>query len=143
MNKYFLIISAFFLPLTILCTLSACTSQKLFKNETYLRNSCGQILQVVIANDSNIDLPERELAINPGTQELIGFYNAYGEDVIGQIQDSYELRIIDSDGAFLQIDARTLRSHLQQVKNSGTGSTRQWVIDDLSFRPQHSLNIRY
>lgn len=118
-----------------LWSLSACTSQRLFKNEVYLRNSCEQTLQIVVANDSNIGLPERTLILAQGSQELIGFYNSYGEDVIGQIQDSYRLKVSGTDGTFLKIDSEILKAHLEHARKTETGSTRQWVIDDSSFCP--------
>lgn len=122
--------------LNLLIALTACTSQQLFSNEIYLLNNCGQTLQIVVANDSNIDLPERKLTITSGNQELIGLYNASREeDVVGQVQDSYSLRVTASDGASLQINGSTLRKHLRQIEKLEEGSARQWIVGDQSFCP--------
>lgn len=132
--------SQLFVLLISLSAFSACTAQRLFKNEIYLLNNCGQTLQIVVANDSNIGLPERTLAITPGTRELIGFYNSYGEDVIGQIQDSYKLTIATNHGASQQVDGSTLRSHLRHIEKLDEGSTRQWIVDDRSFCPSNGTS---
>ncbi|WP_372874306.1 hypothetical protein [Pseudomonas sp.] len=128
--------------ITMLTSLSACTSQKLFSNEIYLFNNCGQTLQVVVAHDSNIDLPERTLTVLPGGRELIGLYRAsQKEDVIGQIQDAYELRISGRNGASLQVNARTLKTHLQHVEKIEKGVARQWVIENPLFCPGKGTSV--
>lgn len=122
--------------LATLTILSACTSQQLFSNKIYLLNNCGQTLQIVVANDSNIGLPERTLTIASGSQELIGLYDASREeDVVGQVQDSYSLRITADDGASLQVNGRTLREHLRQIEKLEKGSARQWIVGNQSFCP--------
>lgn len=125
-----------FVLLGVLIALTACTSQQLFSNKIYLLNNCGQTLQIVVANDSNIGLPERTLTIAYGSQELIGLYDASREeDVVGQVQDSYSLRITADDGASLQVNGRTLREHLRQIEKLEKGSARQWIVANQSFCP--------
>lgn len=122
--------------LNLLIALAACTSQQLFSNEIYLLNNCGQKLQIVVANDSNIDLPERTLTIASGSQELIGLYNASREeDVAGQVQDSYSLRVIASDGAYLQVNGSELRKRLLHIEKLEKGSARQWIVGGQTFCP--------
>ena len=125
-----------FVLLSLLIAVTACTSQQLFSNKIYLLNNCGQTLQIVVANDSNIGLPERTLTIASGSQELIGIYDASREeDVVGQVQDSYSLQITGDDGASLKVNGRTLREHLRQVEELEKGSARQWIVGDQSFCP--------
>lgn len=115
-------------------SLAACTVQQVYRNDVYLQNTCGVLLELTLANDSNYDDQPRSFTLAPNERSSVTNYQSFGEDVSGQISDQYSL-MLKSPTASKTIDAQALRKAIAGVEKTEENAVRSWTLDDGAFCP--------
>ena len=118
----------------IFAPLFGCTAQRVYMNHVFMENRCGQPLDMNMSNSSNMHSRDRSLTVAAGDRALVASFVSYGEDVIEQIPDNYQLTINDAAGS-KTIDTAQLKNHLIGVKKVTDRTDRQWTIRETSICP--------
>ncbi|QJI43362.1 hypothetical protein HKK52_21190 [Pseudomonas sp. ADAK2] len=119
----------------LLYSLTACTSQQLYRDEIYLQNSCASPLKLKASHFSNWGPVVGDYVAQVGARQIIGSYISYDKDSVVRIDDDYELLINTTDGSKV-IYAPALRAILEGTKPSKQGDVNAWTINDTSICPE-------